>query len=117
MKNNERTTKPTERNSTGSADLENLTSGANMVNESTGPETAAKPKKIDTMRLNVVHLLFIHGLLVNFYSVQGIDAKMKNFLHDLIIMFEIYIDSGNPSDELQKHFKYSPLKPEENELS
>lgn len=110
---NRSTSDPCSENSSQIEESTTENTDAGTSDEST--EGRRSPEQLDVMRLNVVHLLFLHGLLCKFYEAVNHEPKMQNFLHDLILMFEIYIDTGNPSEELVNQFNYQPLKTENDE--
>ena len=66
------------------------------------------------MSLNLVHLVFIHGLLQTFYKQDIADRKLKSFVHDMALIFEMYID-GVDNEELKKEMNYTPIPEEEEE--
>lgn len=75
--------------------------------------------KTEIINLNLAHLLFLHGLTHALYQETKDNSKsereMSNFLHDLIILFELYIDACEKHPELLDKFNYKPLKPQKNE--
>lgn len=69
--------------------------------------TAINPPKTQ-LSLNLAHLLFLHGMVAKFYELDDVDDQMKDFLHDLLVMFEIYIEQV-PNEKLFEKFNYSPI--------
>ncbi len=90
-----------------------MTKHSNTSKKSSTGKNTVTPETPKTMALNVIHLLFLHGLLLQFRQSPGMDGKMSDFLYDLLIMFEVYIDSVDTPDELLEKFNYSPLEEEE----
>jgi hypothetical protein len=71
-------------------------------------------QKRDQFAVNLVHLLFIHGLLISFYNQQDLDHQLKSFVHDLLLIHEHYIDKVD-DEKLKEKMNYSPLPEEEPE--
>lgn len=73
--------------------------------------------QLTMMTLNFAHLIFLHGLVKNLFNQIDTtkskdNSKMYSFLHDLLIMFEIYIDSVEKDDEIIEKFNYTPIEHE-----
>lgn len=69
--------------------------------------TSKEPQK--TVVFSMVHLLFLHAVLVNLEKEGTTDKQLGEFLTDLIFLFEHHIDTNEDKD-LQKHMNYQPLK-------
>ena len=61
-----------------------------------------------TLKFNLVHLLFVHGMLANFYKQKPEDEKLLNFVQDLCLLHEHYIDRVE-DDFLKQKMNYSPI--------
>ena len=47
-------------------------------------------------------------MVARFYELDDVDNQMKDFLHDLLIMFEIYIEQV-PNETLFEKMNYTPI--------
>lgn len=68
-----------------------------------------------SMALNLAHLLFLHGIINTMYQEKHQEQQLSEFLHDLLILFELYIESTNMDSDLLEKFNYSPLKTKNHE--
>ena len=80
----------------------------------TGNEATKKvyPKEL---HLNLVHLLFLHGLASRLYAAdkESMDVQWRSFVHDMCLIMETYIDQIDAED-MKNKMNYKPI-PEEDE--
>ena len=72
-----------------------------------------KSERPKDLKLNLIHALFIHGTFSELYH-DSIDHQFKNFVHDIIYVHELAIESSD-NDELKNKMNYKPFNPEKNE--
>ena len=91
----------------------------NTTKPPTDPKKQSKDSKIpksgkpENLKLNLIHALFIHGTFSELYH-DSIDHQFKNFVHDIIYVHELAIESSD-NEELKNKMNYKPFNPEKNE--
>ena len=76
--------------------------------------TKTASNQLGVVHMNLVHLLFIHGMLANFYNQPETTGQLESFVHDLCLIHEYYIDNID-DDSLKEKMHYKPIKTKDNE--
>ena len=71
------------------------------------------PPRQKPLKLNLVHCIFIHGMLSDLYH-HSIDEKFLNFLHDMIELHENIIEKSD-NEKMKTEMQYKPFNPSKNE--
>ena len=99
---------------TASNSSKSSSKSSKTTQEKNSTSSKTDPNQMQMLTLNVVHLLFLHGLCSNFKKVEELEKSMDSFLHDIIIIMEMYIDSANVSPQLAEKFNYKIDNDEKN---